>query len=299
MFTQTFQKGTVSKRNKTPCTQSGLEPLKSWFKEGNLTTTRCAHWLNFFVETGIIYNFESAILKDITLLWVRLRVGDYVQLETALRPADTQGSAGHRPCAATAASGNTASPPLAQRGYFFSCSSRPGRRAAAGRAGRCQSDLGWTFGVAWTRALRHAGSGCMLGQWISKPQSFKLSLRFKLPSESSEEATDPVRRARPTRLFKINGFSMEFYRCFPLLWPLFRKNRSTYMLMVHDLFISVDNIFSACWFISMRSFSVTTRTLDNRDKDPPPPCVTEMACVACFWLNLRIILNIFWMIFDF
>ena len=175
----------------------------------------------------------------------------------------------------------------------------PPGRGGPGRAVPGQSDLGWTFGVAWTRALRHAGSGCMLGQWISNPQSFKLSLRFKLPSESSEKATDPVRRAGPTRLFKINGFSMEFYRCFPLLWPLFRKNRSTYMLMVHDLFISVDNIFSACWFISMRSFSVTTRTLDNLDKDPPPPCVTEMACVACFWLNLRIILNTFWMIFDF
>jgi hypothetical protein len=81
--------------------------------------------------------------------------------------------------------------------------------------------------------------------WGSESPTLSLS-RFKLPSESSEEATDPVRRARPTRLFKINGFSMEFYRCFPLLWPLFRKNRSTYMLMVHDLFISVDNIFSAC-----------------------------------------------------
>jgi hypothetical protein len=79
-----------------------------------------------------------------------------------------------------------------------------------------------------------------------QPSVFQAQLAIQAAFRVSEKATDPVRRARPTRLFKINGFSMEFYRCFPLLWPLFRKNRSTYMLMVHDLFISVDNIFSAC-----------------------------------------------------
>jgi hypothetical protein len=104
------------------------------------------------------------------------------------------------------------------------------RLLAPGPPDRCGPGGDRACGVAWTRALRHAGSGCMLGQWISNPQSFKLSLRFKLPSESSNKATDPVRRARPSRLFKING-SIEIYRVFPLLWPLFkRKNRSTYML---------------------------------------------------------------------